>query len=150
MLTALASLTLWLALASPDPPAPRTVSVHARKATLHLEVADISAEREYGLMNRTSLTPHGGMIFVFGHDTTLYFWMKNTLIPLDMVFVHADGTVSSIAANVPASTPQTPDESVARRIGQGKFVIELAAGEAARDGLRPGMRLELPHLESRD
>ena len=127
-----------------------TISVQAPKATLHLEVADISAEREYGLMNRTSLAPHAGMIFVFAQDALLGFWMKNTLIPLDMVFVRGDGTISSIAANVPASTTQTPDASVARRIGRGKFVIELAAGEAARDGLRPRLRLELPDLESRD
>ncbi|MBV8355035.1 MAG: DUF192 domain-containing protein [Candidatus Eremiobacteraeota bacterium] len=101
-------------------------------------------------MNRTSLAPHAGMIFVFAQDALLGFWMKNTLIPLDMVFVRGDGTISSIAANVPASTTQTPDDQVARRAARGKYVIELGAGEAARDGLRVGLHLALPHLESRD
>src|SRR5579872_747891 len=128
----------------------QTVIVSAPNEKLHLEVADTFKTREYGLMNRTSLAPHTGMIFVFGYDSQQSFWMKNTLIPLDMIFVRANGTIDSIASDVPASTPQTPDDLVATRQGHGKYVIELAAGEAQRAGLHPGLRLQIPKLEPKD
>jgi uncharacterized membrane protein (UPF0127 family) len=125
-----------------------TVSVSAPNAKLTLEVANTPESREYGLMFRTSLAPHHGMIFVFSFDSRQGFWMKNTLIPLDMVFVRANGTIDSIADNVPAS--KIGDENVAQREGEGKYVIELPAGEARRDGLRPGLRIAIPPLEVRD
>ena len=125
-----------------------TVTVAAPSAKLTLEVADTPQAREYGLMFRTALAKHRGMIFVFSFDGRQGFWMKNTLIPLDMVFVRANGTIDSIADNVPAS--KLGDDNVARRDGEGKYVIELPAGEARRDGLRPGLRLAIPPLEARD
>ena len=128
----------------------QTITINAPKEKLNLEVADTFKTREYGLMNRTSLAPHSGMIFVFAYDAQQGFWMKNTLIPLDMIFVRADGTIDSIAANVPASTPQTPDSAVATREGRGRYVIELAAGEARRAGLHAGLRLQIPKLEPKD
>ena len=84
-------------LASALPP----VVVHAPKADLTLEVARTSAQREHGLMNRTELPLHTGMIFVFERDEFVSFWMKNTLLPLDMVFIGAGGTVRRVYANVP-------------------------------------------------
>ncbi len=83
------------------------------------------------------------MLFVFPEpgDQRRDFWMKDTIAPLDMVFVRADGTVSSVAARVPATKPGTPDDRIARRNGIGRFVIELAAGGAAAAGLKPGSRL---------
>ena len=126
----------------------QTVTVHAPNATLSLEVADTYESRAYGLMYRTHLAAASGMIFVFNVDGPEEFWMKNTLIPLDMIFVHADGTISSIDANVPAS--KLGQESVATRFGHGKFVIELGAGEARKAGLKPGLRLSIPHLEPHD
>jgi uncharacterized membrane protein (UPF0127 family) len=126
----------------------RTVTVAAPSAKLTLEVADTPQAREYGLMFRTALAKHHGMIFVFSFDGRQGFWMKNTLIPLDMVFVRANGTIDSIADKVPAS--KLGDGNVARRDGEGKYVIELPAGEARRDGLHPGLRLAIPPLEARD
>jgi len=137
-----------LAADLPAHPVAQTVTVTAPRATLKLEVADTPAAREYGLMFRTHLASHGGMIFVFAFDGPQQFWMKNTLIPLDMIWVRADGTVDSVAANVPAS--RVGDDNVAIRDGHGKYVIELAAGEAQRAGLHPGLKLSLPHLEPRD
>ncbi|MGH7661047.1 MAG: DUF192 domain-containing protein [Vulcanimicrobiaceae bacterium] len=125
-----------------------TVSVAAPNAKLTLEVADTSESREYGLMFRTALAPHHGMIFVFSSDGRQGFWMKNTLIPLDMIFVRSNGTIDSIADNVPAS--KAGDDIVAERVGEGKYVIELPAGEARRDGLHPGLRITIPPLEARD
>jgi len=138
----IALLALMLALA-------RTITVQAPNETLTLEIADTEATREYGLMFRTQLAPHSGMIFVNASDVRDTFWMKNTLIPLDMLFVRANGTIDSIAANVPPQTEQTPGEEI-RRDGYGKYVIELAAGEAKRAGLRPGLKLTIPKLEPRD
>lgn len=115
--------------------------LHAPKAQLLVEVADTGAKRERGLMNRLYLGRHRGMIFVFDRDAEVTFWMKNTLVPLDMVFVAGDGRVRSVAKNVPRSFASTRDEDVARRNAKAKFVLELNAGEAAMDGLAPGAAL---------
>ena len=93
--------------------------------------------------------PQTGMIFVFrGGDYEHDFWMKNTLIPLDMVWVLADGVVTTVAAHVPATTVDTHDAKIQHRSGKGSYVIELAAGEAARDGIKPGVRLDLSKVGS--
>ncbi|MBV8154660.1 MAG: DUF192 domain-containing protein [Candidatus Eremiobacteraeota bacterium] len=122
------------------------VTVHAPKADLQLDVARSAAEREYGLMNRTSLAPHTGMIFVFAQDAPVQFWMKNTLIPLDMVWVGADGTVRQVDANVPVVPPKLPDDQIPLESGVGQFVIELRAGEAAADGIEIGTKLNLVNV----
>lgn len=132
-------LALLLALA-PAPAAQHlpTVTVRAPKAQLVLQVAKTEDERELGLMSVTKLAPHAGMVFVFDQDAPVEFWMKDTLIPLDMVFVGAHGRVRSVAANVPVVPLDTPDDAIPRRTGSAKYVIELAAGEAARDGIVVG------------
>ena len=119
------------------------VTIHAPKADLRLEVARTGAQREHGLMNRTSLPPHTGMIFVFPQDGPLTFWMKNTLVPLDMVFVGSDGTVRLVDANVAVVSRSLPDDQIPLENGSGKYVIELPAGEAAQDGIITGIRLNL-------
>jgi uncharacterized membrane protein (UPF0127 family) len=64
-----------------------------------------------------------------------------------MIWLDADGTITTVAANVPSSTLETPDAAVARRNGHGRYVIELRAGEAARERLAVGTRLQLPPLQ---
>lgn len=126
----------------------RSLDVETPQVTLHLAVAATEAQREHGLMGVPYLPVREGMLFAFPDalDQTRYFWMKNTITPLDMVFVKSDGTISSIAARVPATAPGTPDDKLARRDGVGRYVIELGAGEAARDGLATGVRLRIPTL----
>ena len=119
-----------------------TVVIHAPQADLTLEVARTDAQREHGLMDRTSVAPHTGMIFVFERDELVQFWMKNTLVPLDMIFVAADGSVRRVFANVPKVDPSLPDEAIPREGARAKYVIELHAGEAARDGIAEGVKLE--------
>ncbi len=118
--------------------------VDAPKASLRLVPAEDETTRELGLMCVTWIRPHAGMIFVFDTDQSQEFWMKNTLISLDMIWVRADGRVDTVAAHVPASTRATPDDKVARRTGRGRYVIELPSGEARADGITPGSTLTLP------
>ena len=137
------------AAATPAPvPTPQTlpaITLHAPKATLHVQVARTEDQRERGLMEVTKLQTHTGMIFVFDSDAPVAFWMKDTLIPLDMVFVASDGTVRKIFANVRVVAPSLPDSAIPREEGRAAFVIELPANEAALDGLREGVRLaDLP------
>ena len=138
-----------------QPPAPSTcmtaqtaaatpVRVKAPGGTLELRIADTVSKREYGLMCVRSLPPRTGMIFVFSDgDNFRDFWMKNTLIPLDMVFVSKNGLVNQVRANVPATKVDTPDEKIPHRDGTGSYVIELAAGEAGRAGIKPGTMLDV-------
>lgn len=135
-------LGVTIALATPAPQHLGTVPVRAPKAELTLQVATTEAQRELGLMSVTKLQPHTGMVFVFPNDDQVAFWMKDTFIPLDMVFVAKDGTVRTVAANVPATKADTPDDDIPRRNARAMYVIELAAGEAAKDGITPGAHLD--------
>jgi uncharacterized protein len=119
------------------------VVVHAPSANLSLEVARTESQREHGLMNRTQIAPHTGMIFVFDGDGPVAFWMKDTLVPLDMVFVGGDGRVRRVFANVAVVSPALPDQDIPREAGVAKYVIELPAGEAAKDGIAAGVPLDL-------
>ncbi len=101
-----------------------------------VEVADSDREREYGLMCRRTLAADRGMLFLFPRAAPQMFWMRNTLIPLDIVYIGEDGRVVSISRNV-----QPLDESGAPSVGPAKFVLELAAGRAAQIGLLPGDRV---------
>ena len=102
-----------------------------------VEIADNDAERERGLMFRKSLAPDRGMLFDFKTPREVAFWMKNTLIPLDIIYIRADGTVLSIARN---TTPlsEAPIPSGGPILG----VLELAGGRAGEIGLMPGDRIE--------
>jgi uncharacterized protein len=123
---------------------PVPIHVRAPAETLELRIADTPARREYGLMCVRSLAARTGMIFIFNDGDNLRdFWMKNTLIPLDMVWVLKNGKVNDVAANVPSTHVDTPDDKIPHRDGTGSYVIELAAGEAARAGIKPGTMLDV-------
>jgi len=109
-----------------------------------VEIADTVAARSRGLMFRDSMAPDHGMLFDFGTDQDVAFWMKNTILSLDMVFIRGDGTVVSIApATTPFSLEPVPSAAPAR------FVLEVIAGTAARIGLKPGDRLVSPRVRPR-
>lgn len=137
----IALLAAVVIAATPAPQHLPTIVAHAPKATLTLQVARTEEQRELGLMSVTKLAPHTGMLFVFDQDGPVAFWMKDTLIPLDMVFVGSNGFVRSVAADVPVVPESTPDSAIPRREGDAKYVIELAAGEAAKDGIVPGSQI---------
>lgn len=111
--------------------------------SFQVEVADDDRERQYGLMCRRALAADRGMLFVFPAPRPQRFWMRNTLIPLDIIYIGANGRVVSISRNV-----RPLDESGAPSIAPAQFVLELAAGRAAQIGLLPGDRVlhrALPH-----
>jgi hypothetical protein len=98
-----------------------------------VEVADTPASRERGLMFRRHLAANQGMLFDFKTVQPVSFWMKNTLIPLDMVFVGADGRIVSIARN---ATPMS--EAPISSAGPVLDVVELRGGRAAEIDAAPG------------
>lgn len=113
------------------------VRAGARKLTFHVEVALTEAERQHGLMYRSRLDPESGMLFVFPLPSRLVFWMKNTLIPLDMIFIGADRRVVGVVENAEPKT-ETP-RGVDR---DAQFVLEIAGGLSRRLGIAPGAEVE--------
>jgi uncharacterized protein len=123
----------------------RALEVRTERGTLRLAVASTEKQREHGLMNVRWIPPGQGMIFAFPDgDQMRAFWMKDTVTPLDMIFVTSDGTVNDVAVNVPATPPHTPDDKVARHQAVAHYVIELGAGQAGAFGLVPGARVFIP------
>jgi uncharacterized membrane protein (UPF0127 family) len=98
-----------------------------------VEVATTFAEQEKGLMFRTAMAPDEGMIFPMPSGQPASFWMKNTVIPLDIVFIDLNGHISNIAANA-----KPYDETPLYSIGAVKGVLELNGGRAAELGIGPG------------
>ena len=105
-------------------------------ATFQVEIAADNASRERGLMFRKTMEPDHGMLFDFKVTEGVAFWMKNTILPLDMLFVRADGTIASISEDaVPYSLDViSSDEPV-------RAVIELNAGRAYYMDIEPGDRV---------
>ena len=101
--------------------------------TFEVEVVSNDKDRAQGLMNRTSLPAGQGMLFIFPENAEAAFWMKNTLIPLDMIFINADGTIRTIH-------PMAEPNSRKIRKSGGKVVagLEIKGGEAQKRGLKPG------------
>lgn len=146
MMKALLLAALGLAGAAiPLPPEqvlpPKTARLVMPGGAITVDVVDTPAAREKGLMFRKSLKPDYGMLFVFPMELDLGFWMKNTYVPLDIVFIGADKKVTVVHRNVRASTEKTTDEEVARAGGRGQYVLELPAGAAKRWKLREGAKL---------
>jgi uncharacterized membrane protein (UPF0127 family) len=110
-----------------------------RDIKFDIEMADTEPRREHGLMYRKQLGAYEGMLFDFFKEQLVTFWMKNTLIPLDMVFIAADGTVRHVHANAtPMSTDTIPSESLVRA------VLEINGGTARLLGIKPGDKVRHP------
>jgi len=116
---------------------PLTISSNGREHRFIVEVARTGEEQAQGLMFRTQLAPDRGMIFPMDPPRPASFWMRNTLIPLDMIFVRADGTIANIEANtVPYS------EEPMRSAGPVAAVLEIPGGRSAELGIKPGDRVK--------
>jgi uncharacterized protein len=100
-----------------------------------VEIAETPAQREIGMMWRVGVSPGQGMLFDFRQPQQAAFWMKNTLIPLDIIYIRADGTIANIAANAqPLSLVALPSA------GPVRGVLEIGGGEAARRVFPPPPR----------
>jgi uncharacterized membrane protein (UPF0127 family) len=101
-----------------------------------VEVVANDAERQKGLMFRKELPEGTGMLFDFQVEALVSFWMKNTYVPLDMIFIRGDGTIASIAQNTePMSERLIPSNAPVRA------VLEVIAGTTRKLGIKPGDRV---------
>jgi uncharacterized protein len=114
-----------------------TMTQQIGSKTLTLEIATTPEQQQIGLMNRKSMPPDKGMIFVFNPPRQVHFWMKNTYIPLSAAFVAEDGTVVKIADMDPLSEKHHSTDAPV------KFVIEVNQGVLKDAGLRVGDALKI-------
>ena len=112
--------------------------------TFQVEIADDPTERERGLMFRRDMAENAGMLFDFRVDAQASFWMRNTYISLDMLFIEADGTIESIAKR---TTPLS--ERSVRSEGPVRFVLEINGGLSDALGITPGDVATGPAIEAR-
>lgn len=112
---------------------PLTVAGADRRQVFQVEVADSPATQARGLMYRRNLAPDAGMLFPFRQPRQAQFWMRNTYVPLDLLFIGEDARIESIHADA----APLDDSTIASR-GPVIAVLEILAGEAARRGIRAG------------
>ena len=118
-----------------------TIDTKAGLLCFSLEVAADDESREKGLMFRKAMAPDAGMLFDFHTPQLVSFWMENTILPLDMLFVRADGTIARIKANAtPYSRENIPSGEPVQQ------VIELKAGRAPDLGITEGAKVHAPEL----
>jgi len=149
---AFAALLFWGLAAAPDPSLANEPQTGLAEAELviasgekqHRFTAEIAAddrERAIGLMFREEMAEDRGMLFLFGGESERHFWMKNTPLPLDIIFIAADGTIVSIAED---TTPFS--ESVIPSNGPAKFVFEVNSGVTEKLGIAAGDRVMSPAM----
>lgn len=121
---------------TPGPMEPLEVVTARGPVRFQVELADTDAERAQGLMFRGSMPADRGMVFVFDRAAPQSFWMRNTYIPLDIIYIGADGRIVSIAKNAqPLNETPLPSGVPAR------YVLEINAGLSDRLGIAPGDRV---------
>ncbi|MCU4743220.1 DUF192 domain-containing protein [Natronoglomus mannanivorans] len=106
--------------------------------TVTLEVAANGTERAEGLMYRESLPENHGMVFVYADEDQRSFWMKNTLIPLDIIYLDSDGTVLNVEEAEPQPDASDSDLERYHSDGPAQYVIELDQGFSEEHGIEPG------------
>ncbi|MBZ0163665.1 MAG: DUF192 domain-containing protein [Notoacmeibacter sp.] len=125
----------------PSDPAPLVAHVASGDVSFTVEIADEPQEHMAGLMFRRQMADDHGMLFVFPAPRYGSFWMKNTVLPLDIIFIAEDGTVDAIGRGVPLSRAPVNSDGLIR------FVLELKAGMAQRTGIEKGTRLSHPLID---
>jgi uncharacterized membrane protein (UPF0127 family) len=119
-----------------------TLAIRSHDGTVHnflIELARTPDERAQGLMFRKEMDPQAGMLFDFGEEQPIAMWMKNTFIPLDMLFIDPQGRIINIAER---TVPHSLDPVAAA--APARAVLELNGGTASRLGIRPGDRVVFP------
>lgn len=118
------------------------VDAFGGKHLVEAEVASNRDQRTRGLMWRTELAEGTGMLFVFQDDSWLSFWMKNTLIPLDMIFIRSDFTIVGLVERAEPRTlsARAPD-------AQSMYVLEVPSGWSEKIGLKPGLKVKVDGIQ---
>ena len=135
LLFGMASALAFSAIFSSEPLTIRKADGTTTAFTVELAVS--ADQRAQGLMNRKEMAADHGMLFDFGLTRRVAMWMKNTYLPLDMLFIRQDGTISRVAAD---TVPQS--EAIIDSREPVHFVLELNAGTAAKLGIAAGDRVE--------
>lgn len=140
----IAVLALWAGTAVAEPCREDAVMLRsdAGMVRFRVELADDAAERAQGLMNRETLSPSAGMLFVYPQPKRVAFWMKNTLIPLDMIFLDASGTVQKVHHE---ATPH--DETPIFGGNAIQSVLEINGGLSRKIGIAEGWQLRHPSID---
>ena len=133
----------YLAAQTAGPREELTVAAKTGPHEFQVEIADDQRETQLGLMFRRSMADDEGMLFDFGAEEPRSFWMRNTYIPLDMLFIKADGTIDSIAER---TTPLS-DKSVPSK-GPVRYVLEINGGLSDMLGIAAGDTVSGPALEA--
>jgi uncharacterized protein len=118
-----------------------------KELVVSAEIARTEREQEIGLMGRTELGDNEGMLFPYPQETTLYFWMKGTEIPLDIVFFRSDGSFVSFTTMQPCVAEPCKIYSSA---GPARYALEVAAGKASEWGVGEGWILETNDRDRND
>ena len=118
-----------------------TINSGKQPIKVNIELARTEAEIEKGLMFRTRLPEENGMLFIFPDADVRYFWMKNTLVPLDMIFIAADGTIVSIQKNVQPC--RTDSCQIYPSIYPAKYVLEVNGNFTEKNDIKIGEVLDL-------
>ena len=108
---------------------------------LAVEIAGTPEQRARGYMFRERVGPEDGMLFLFEEEGIHPFWMKNTKMPLDIIWIGGDGVVVFVAPRVPPCTADPCPE--VQPMGRARSVLELASGRASELGVRPGSVVQL-------
>ncbi len=149
--TLLAALLLAPVVASaqrPEPTGPQPelpkekltiVSKNGQRHSFNVELAKTEAQQETGEMFRNSVPPDGGMLFIWPATQRSLMWMRNTLVPLDMVFINPDGTIRRIVENTVPRSERVIDSG-----GPVAATLELAGGTTARLGITVGDKVIAP------
>jgi uncharacterized membrane protein (UPF0127 family) len=118
------------------------VSSDGREVGFQVEIAATPAERERGLQYRRELSQDRGMIFLFPREEPLSFWMKNTPIPLDMIFINAERRIVGIVESAPPFSLDSRSVS-----GKSQYVLEINGGLSRRYGFKSGDRVRFEGFE---
>jgi len=132
-------LSLVLLIGVADAAESGSLTIDTAKGPQHfaVELATTPAQMELGLMYRESLPADAGMLFVYPSEQPVAFWMKNTLIPLDMLFIGADRRIVGIVASAEPQTETT------RSVGlPSQYVLEIGGGLSGQLGIRPGQLVD--------
>jgi hypothetical protein len=121
-------------------PSPNFVNIKIADTNYKIELAKTSAQKIKGLSKRNTLCSNCGMLFIFGFETELPFWMKDTLIPLDMIWLDKNGKIVDIK-----TTDKTNSKKIYQNQSPAQYVLELNANDYQKLNLKIGDIIQLPN-----